>query len=113
DLTTPGPVLERLRRPGGLLYGRDVLPRLVVARTVPSVQRVEDAEPRLPRRLQNLQHVLNAVIGFRDRADPSPAFAALGNKIVIRVDQQERHGVRIMYIVSHHGATASLARVMA
>src|SRR5262249_42061640 len=72
DLATPGPVLEGLMRPGRLLDGSKVLPGLVVARTVPMMQRIENAQPRLPRCIQDLQHVRNTIIRFGDRLQAVP-----------------------------------------
>src|SRR5262245_28618809 len=72
DLATPGPVLEGLMRPGCLLDGSKVLPGLVVAWAVPMMQRIEDAELRLPRRIENLQHVRNTVIRFCDGLQAIP-----------------------------------------
>src|SRR5262245_40007071 len=72
DLAAPGPVLEGLMRPGRLLDGSNVLPGLVVARAIPMMQRIEDAELRLPRRIENLQHVWNTVIRFCDGLQAIP-----------------------------------------
>jgi len=49
DLTTPRAMFEALVQPAGFLDGRNVLPDLVVARTVSMMQRIENAKPRLPR----------------------------------------------------------------
>src|SRR5499427_8939196 len=57
DLATPGPVLEGLMRPGRFLDGSNVLPGLVVALAVSMMQRIKNAQPRLPRSSQDLQHV--------------------------------------------------------
>src|SRR2546422_2547733 len=40
----------------------DVLPGLVVARTIPVMHRIEDAKPSFPRRVQNLQHIRNTAV---------------------------------------------------
>src|ERR1700741_2245546 len=69
DLPAPGPVFEDLARPRPLLDGRNVLPGLVVAGTVPVMHRVEDAKPRLPRCIQNLQHMRNTTICFCNSLD--------------------------------------------
>src|SRR5262252_9770084 len=55
DLATPRPVFEGLARPGCLLDGRDVLPSLVVAWTVAMMQRIENANFRTARSIQDLQ----------------------------------------------------------
>src|SRR5215510_5199494 len=54
NLATPGAVFEGLMPPGRLLDRRNVLPGLVVAWTVTTMQRIEDAQRRLPRRMQDL-----------------------------------------------------------
>src|SRR6516225_1974088 len=72
DLATPGPVLEGLMRPGCLLDGSNVLPGLVVALTVSMMQRIENAQPRLPRSIQDLQHVRNTIIRFCDSLQAVP-----------------------------------------
>src|SRR6266849_11116157 len=64
DLATPRVVFEALMHPRCLLNGRNVLPSLVVARTVPMMQCVGDPKLRLPRRIQDLQHMRNAAIRF-------------------------------------------------
>src|SRR5262249_1808775 len=64
DLATPRAVFEALSLPRGFLNGRNVLPGLVVARTVSVMQCIEDAEPRLSRGIQHLQHMRYAVIRF-------------------------------------------------
>jgi hypothetical protein len=54
DLATPRAVFEALLHPRCLLNGRNVLPSLVVARTVSMMQRLEDPKLRLPRGIQDL-----------------------------------------------------------
>ena len=89
DLATPRAVFERLVRPRRLLNGRYVLPSLVVARTVSTMQRIEDAKLRLPRGIEDLLHMRNAVIRFRNGPDAVPYFTSLGNEIVIRIDHEK------------------------
>src|SRR5262245_12439303 len=72
DLATPRPVFEGLVRPGGLLSRRDVLPGLVVARTVSTMQRIADAKPRRSRRIQDLQHVRHTTIRLGHRLQTRP-----------------------------------------
>src|SRR5262249_30782541 len=72
DLAAPRAVFEGLAPPGRFLDRRDVLPALVVAGTVPMVQRVEDGKPRLPRRIQDLQHMRNATIRLCDSLQAIP-----------------------------------------
>src|SRR5205807_1780868 len=56
DLATPRAVFEALSRPPRLLNGRNVLPSLVVARTVSMMQRIEDAQLRLARGIAYEEH---------------------------------------------------------
>ena len=49
DFATPRAVFEALSLPRCLLNGRNVLPSLVVTRTVSTMQRIEDPKLRLPR----------------------------------------------------------------
>jgi hypothetical protein len=72
DFAAPRPVLEGFTRPGGLLDRREVLPGLVVAGTVPMMQRVADAKPRRPRRIEDLHHMRNTIIGFCNRLHAIP-----------------------------------------
>src|SRR4029077_7169059 len=90
ELAAPGAVLEDPSLPSRLLDRRDVLPGLVVAGAVAMMRRIEDAQPGLARRVQDPQHVRNAAIGFRDRLDPVPDLAALGDEVVVGVDDEER-----------------------
>src|SRR4051812_12055327 len=62
ELATPGPVFESFSHPRCLLNGGNVLPSFVVARPISTMWHIEDAELRLPRRIQDLQHMRNAVI---------------------------------------------------
>src|SRR5262252_10497569 len=66
DLATPRAVFEGLSQPSCLLNRRNVLPGLVVAWTVSMMQRIENAKLRLPRSIQDLQHMRNTIIRFRD-----------------------------------------------
>src|SRR5262245_17485711 len=76
-------------RPGCLLNRSNVLPGLVVARTVSMMQRIEDAKLCLPRNVQDLQHMRNTTIGFRNALQAIPYFASLGNEIVVRIDDEK------------------------
>src|SRR4029453_1449720 len=107
DLAAPRPVFEGLMRPGCLLDRRDVQPGLVVAGTVPMMQRIEDAKPRLPRRMQNLQHMRNTTIRFCDSLQAIPCLAALGNEIVIRIDHQKCSELLVVWHV-HHGLSPTI-----
>ena len=50
------------------------------------MQRVEDAKPCIARGIQDLQHMRNAVIRFRNAPNAVPYFASLGNEVTIRID---------------------------
>ena len=53
------------------------------------MQRIEDAKPRLPRRMQDLQHMRNTIICVRNSLQAIPYFASLGNEVVVRIDHQK------------------------
>src|SRR5262245_60492522 len=76
DLAAPGAVLEALVLPRCLLNGGNVFPSLVVSRPVSTVRHIEDAKLRLARRVQNLQHMWNAVIRFGNSANAVPYLAS-------------------------------------
>jgi hypothetical protein len=89
DLATPRAVFEGLSRPSCLLNGRNVLPSLVVARAIATMQHIEDAKPRLSRCIEDLRHMKNTLVGFRDTFLAIPYLASLGNEVVIRIDHQK------------------------
>jgi hypothetical protein len=64
DLAAPSAIFEGLPRPSCLLNWRNVLPILLVSRTVATMQRIENAKLRIPRCIQDLQHMRNAMIYF-------------------------------------------------
>lgn len=64
------------REPMGFVYGgasRDDL-------QLSTMQRAEDAKFRLPRSIQDLQHMRNTIICFCNSLEATPYFASLGNK---------------------------------
>jgi hypothetical protein len=61
---------------------------------------IEDAQPCLSGGIQDLQHMRNTVIGFRDSLDAAPYLAALRNEVVVRVDHKQGSDPPI---VRHHG----------
>src|SRR5262245_10352740 len=75
-------------RLGGLLRRRDVLPGLVVARAVSTMQRVEDAKPGCPRGIQDPQHVRHAVVFLRNTFQAIPELASFGDEIVVWIDHE-------------------------
>src|SRR5512132_2365114 len=50
------------------------------------MQCIEDPKLRLPRGIQDLQHMRNAVIRFCNTPNVVPYLASLGNEVVIRID---------------------------
>lgn len=102
ELAAPCAVFEALASPSGPLDGCDESPGLVVARAVSMMHGIEDAKLRLPRGIQDLQHVRHAVVGFGDRLDAGPDLATLGNEVVIRIDHQKGSDVLVVSL-SRHG----------
>ena len=96
DLTAPGAVLEVLVPPGFFLDRRDVLPGLVVARTVSMMKSVEDAQPGLARGVEDFLHVGEAVVGYCDPFHAIPKTSALGDEVVVWVDHQERRDLSVV-----------------
>src|SRR5262245_41697581 len=89
DLTTPRAVFEALVYPCCLLNGGDVLPSLIVARTVSMMQCIEDPKLRIPRGIQDLQHMRNTVVRFCNGPNSSPQLTSLGDEVVVRIDHQK------------------------
>src|SRR5262245_30955102 len=72
NLATPGAVFERLAGPASFLDRRSIFPAFIIAWTISAMHRVENAKLRLPRRVQNLQHVRNTVVRLSDALDAIP-----------------------------------------
>ena len=53
------------------------------------MRHIEDPKLRLPRGIQHLQHVRNAVIRFGNSANAVPYLAALGNEVVVGIDHKK------------------------
>src|SRR3954452_11312685 len=94
QLAAPGAELERPAVPRSLLDGCDVLPGLVIAGTVPTVQRVENPDVGRTRLVEHLLHVRDAAVGFGDSLQPVPHLAALGDEVVVRVDHHKSRDAR-------------------
>src|SRR5262245_63878149 len=90
ELAAPRPELEGPVQPRGFLHRRDVLPELVVTWTVSMMQCIEHAQARVPRRVQDLQHMRDAVVGFGNLLNAIPKLPALGDEVVVRVDHEKR-----------------------
>jgi hypothetical protein len=73
------------------------------------MQCVEYPDARLSRRIQDLQHMRNTVVGFSDTLQTIPYFAALGNEIVIWIDHQKRSDLLLICHVAHTLRSFSLA----
>src|SRR5215469_2180998 len=89
ELSPPRSILKCLSRPGCFLNRRDVLPGLVVARTVTMMHRIENAQPNLSRSDQQLQHIRYAAICFGNALDAIPYLAALRYEIVVGIDDEK------------------------
>src|SRR3954470_7755991 len=94
QLAAPGAEFECLAVPRSFLDGCDVLPGLVVAGTVPTVQRVEHPNVGRTRLVAPLLHVRDAAVGFGDSLQPVPHLAALGDEVVVRVDHHKSRDAR-------------------
>src|SRR5215813_3819160 len=86
ELATPCAEFEALALPRSSLNRCNVSPRLVVACTIPMMHGIEDAKLHCARRIQDLQHVGNAVVCFGDSFDARPDLATFGNEVVVRID---------------------------
>ena len=86
ELAAPRAVFKRLTLSGSLLNWHNVCPGVVVARTVTTMHRVEDMDACSSGGIEHLLHVGNTIVRFGDRLDAIPDLAALGNEIVVRID---------------------------
>ena len=89
NFAAPRAVFKDLACPTSLLDRRDILLRFVIARTISMMERIENPKPRLPRRIQNFEHVRNALVSFRNALDTVPYLSAVGNEVVVRIDDQK------------------------
>src|SRR5689334_8035676 len=86
NLATPRAEFEGLAGPASPLNRRDVFPSLVVTRTVATMHCIEDAKLRPPSSVQNFPHVRNTLVCFGDGFYAIPYFAALGNEVVVGIN---------------------------
>src|SRR5262245_57420294 len=86
ELAAPRAQLEGPVLPCTFLNGRNVFPRLIVARAVAMMHGIEDAELCPSRGVENVQHVGNEVVGFGYSLDARPDLAAFGNEVVVGID---------------------------
>ena len=112
ELAAPGAVCEGLALPRRPLDGRDVFPRLVIARTVAVMHGIEDAQLRLPRSISNLQHVGDTVVRLGDGLDARPELAALGNEVVVGINHQ-KCGDALVVLRDIHGGPSCGGRIVA
>src|SRR5271165_6368426 len=107
DFAAPRAVFEGLSLPRYLLNRRNVLPGFVVARTVSTMHRVEDAKPCVARGIQDLQHMRNAVIRFCNTPNAVPYLASIGNEVVIRIDHK-KCGDLLFVLHCCHGSSRTM-----
>src|SRR5262245_50834016 len=86
ELATPCAVFEALVLLRCSLNLRNVGPPFVVAWTISMMHGIEDAKRHFTRGIQDLQHVGNAVVCFSDSFDAGPDLAALGNEVVVGIN---------------------------
>src|SRR5262245_25472791 len=97
DLATPGTVFEAFSPPRGPLDRRNILPSLVVARSISMMHCIEDPKLRLPRGVEDLQHIRNAAIRLGDSPNAVPELAAFGDEVVIGIDHQKCSKLPVVY----------------
>src|SRR4029077_14406097 len=95
DLTAPRAELEGPSRPRSLLNGRNVFPGLVVASSVTTMERVEHAYLRLPRCVQDRQHIGDTVVGLRYTLEAVPHLTSLRDEVVVGVDHEKRRDLLV------------------
>jgi len=81
EFATPRAVFECFPRPRRPLNRRNVGPGLIVAWTVSMMHCKENPQCRLPRSIEDLLHMRNAVVRFGNSFDARPDLAALGNAL--------------------------------
>src|SRR5262245_47376377 len=101
DLAAPSAVFEGFSSPRCPLDRRNILPSLVIARSISMMHCVEDAKLRFPRGVEDLQHIRNAAIRLRDSPHAVPELAALGNEVVIGIDHQKCSKLRVVCQLRH------------
>src|SRR5208337_2070947 len=79
----------------------NVLLGLIIAWMVSTMQRVENAKLRLPRSIQDLQHMKNTVIRFCDAPNSVPYLATFRNEIVIGIDHKKCSDLLFICQVCH------------
>src|SRR5215813_6079240 len=110
DLATPSTVFEAFSSPRCPLDRRNILPSLVVARSISMMHCIEDPKFRLPRGVEDPQHIRNAAISLSDSPNAVPELAALGNEVVIGIDHQKCSKLRVVYQLCHSLSPAIVCR---
>ena len=67
---------------------------------------IEDPKLRLPRGIQDLKHVWNAVIRFFNSPYAIPHFAPLGNEVVMWIDHQKCSDLFVELRICHVSSSA-------
>src|SRR5262249_46957828 len=101
DLAAPRAIFAYFVPPIRSLYRRDVLPRLVIASPVHMMKRVEDTQPGPACRCEHFLHVQDAVVGLCDLFHTIPYESALGDEVVVRVNDQEARDLLVKGELSH------------
>jgi hypothetical protein len=65
------------------------------------MQRVKDADAGATRSTEDLAHVRNALVGFRNSFEALPNLAAFGNEIVVRINHHQARAVLVIDHVVH------------
>src|SRR3954451_25003185 len=89
-LSSPGTVFKSFSMPCRFLSWDNVLPGFVIARAIPMMESVEDAQLRFTGSNQNLMHVRDAPVRFGDILQSIPYLTSFRDKVVIGVDHKER-----------------------
>lgn len=72
------------------------------------MHRIEDPKLRLPRGIQDLEHMRDAVIRFCNSPNTIPYFATLGNEVVVRINHKKCGELVVVYGF-HHGLSPTIA----
>src|SRR5262250_3438464 len=75
--------------PGCSLRGRGVLPRLVVALPVTTMQCIKNPQACTACSIQDLQHVWDTIVGFGNTFHAIPELASHRDEVVVGIDYKE------------------------
>jgi len=65
------------------------------------MQRIKDAYVRLSRRIEDLHHMGNTLVRFSNILQAIPDFTALGNEVVVRIDDEKCGDLFIIFQIFH------------